>query len=347
MKLRILFGLSLAVPMLAVRPMAPVDEFGFLPKEGLVVTKSFSMTSETEQTTYSERGDTTNSSTAEYTLVVTDTIAAAEDGRVTKLERVFDEVDAANESTLDFVGESREFSMSGSSELEDGTVTFVWDEDEEEYEISSDDIDDDLLEDLRYDYDFTALLPDEEVDEDDEWEIDLDAFHDLMNFQGGIPMDWERSDGEVTSERSDADDQEEPDIEESHEGEITAKYAGTREEEGVTVAVIEIEGEYDTERSVEQSRDLERGSSSFHQETTETRSLIGEVLWNVEGGHLHSLEIEVELSGSGTMKSSFRMGDREFNNDSESEQSGTVTLTVSFEADQCWSWGVRGTGRSG
>ena len=73
MKLRILFGLSLAVPMLAARPMAPADELAFLPKEGLVVTKSFSMTSETEQTTYSERGDTTSSSTAEYTLVVTDT----------------------------------------------------------------------------------------------------------------------------------------------------------------------------------------------------------------------------------------------------------------------------------
>ena len=54
MKLRILFGLSLAVPVLAARPMAPVEELTFLPKEGLVVTKSSSMTWQTEQTSSSE-----------------------------------------------------------------------------------------------------------------------------------------------------------------------------------------------------------------------------------------------------------------------------------------------------
>ena len=57
----------------------------------------------------------------------------------------------------------------------------------------------------------------------------------------------------------------------------------------------------------------------------------GEVLWNVEGGHLHSLEIEVELSGSGTMESSFQVDGQEFNDESESEQSSTMTLAVSFE----------------
>ena len=206
---------------------------------------------------------------------------------------------------------------------------FVWDEDEEEYVAESDDVDDDLLEDLKYDYDFVALLPGEDVDEGDEWEIELEDFEAMMNPWNGVPLEWERSDGEVVEAPADREGVE-PEIDESKDGEITARYAGTREVDGVTYAVIEIEGEIDTERTVDFSREDDRTSSTSHQEMSETRTIEGEALWHVEGGHLHSLEIEFGLSGSETMESTTRFGDREFNNESETDVSGTTTFTVSF-----------------
>ncbi len=321
---RSLVSLPLALPLLATTLPAPLDEIHFQPREALVLTKIFSMTTERERSTSSERSDSTSTSSSERSLVVTDRVVAHEDERVTKLERTFDEVSAEAESTHDSGGQTRDQSSTADSELSGETVVFVWDEDEEEYVAESDDVDDDLLEDLKYDYDFVALLPGEDVDEGDEWEIELEDFEAVMNPWNGIPLEWERSDGEVVEAGV------EPEVDESKDGEITARYAGTREVDGVTYAVIEIEGEIDTERTVDFSREDEQTSSTSHQEMSETRSFEGEALWHVEGGHLHSLEIEFDLSGSETMESTFRFGDREFNNESETDVSGTTIFTVAF-----------------
>lgn len=329
MKSRSLVFLPLALPLLAATLPAHLDTIQFQPREGLVLTKTFSMTTEVESSMSSERSSSTSTSSSERSLVVTDRVVAHEDERVTKLERTFDEISVETESAHDFGGQTSDFTSSADSELSDETVVFVWDEDEEEYVVESEDADDDLLVDLKYDYDFVALLPGDDVDEGDEWEIELEDFEAMMNPWDGVPLEWERSDGEVVEASADSEGVE-PEIDESKDGEITARYAGTREVDGVTYAVIEIEGEIDTERTVDFSREDDRTSSTSHQETSETRTIEGVALWQVEGGHLHSLEIEFELSGSETMESTFRFGDREFNNESETDVSGTTTLTVVF-----------------
>ncbi|MCP3914894.1 MAG: DUF2457 domain-containing protein [bacterium] len=325
--------LVLTLPLL----VAPRDEIRFQPTEGLELTKTFERKTQRENTSTSERGgDSTQSSSAEYVLVVTDTIVNADDERIAKLERTFDTATAEIESSFVSERASVDNARSASSEIEEATVVFEWDEDEEEYVASSEDADDEAIEELLFDYDFTALLPGEEVDEDDSWEMEIEDFKDMLDPWKGHPFEWESSDGEVTeaSAPSDEGDRPEPEIDESEDGEITVTYSGTREEDGVTYAVLTITGEIETERTVDFSSDEGDRGNTMHQEATETRTIEGEALWAIEAGHLAELEIEVETSMTQSMENTFRFGDREFSSSSEGEGTSSSTFTAVFAAPE-------------
>lgn len=324
-----LVSLPLALPLFAMTLPAPLDEIQFQPREGLVLTKTFIKTAEAQISTSSDDRASTHTISSERRLVVTDRVVAHEDERVTKLERTFDEVSMKAEGASDIGGQTRDFSFSADSELRDETVVFVWDEHDEEYVAESEDVNDDLLENLKYDYDFVALLPGEDVDEGEEWEIEFEDFEAMMNPWDGVPIEREHSDGEVVEPSADSE-RVEPEIDESKDGKITARYAGTREVDGVTYAIIEIAGEIETEQTVEISRENDQTSSTGHVERSETRTIKGEALWHVVGGHLHSLEIEFDVSRSTTTETTFRIGDREFNKESETDESRTTNLTVAF-----------------
>ena len=61
-----------ALLLLATTLLAPQDEIHFQPREDLVLTKTFSMTTERESYMSSERSDSTSTSSSERSLVVTD-----------------------------------------------------------------------------------------------------------------------------------------------------------------------------------------------------------------------------------------------------------------------------------
>ncbi len=308
-------------------PRPAVEELKLAPAEGLTLVKTFEVTYESETENSSERGSTSSSSEGERFLTVTDAYESVSDERITKLTRTFDRIESSSENAFEFGGNQQEMSNTGSSDVEDATVVFEWDEDDEEYVAESEDVDDDVLDELPFDLDFTALLPDDEVEEDDEWEIDGETFKTMLSPWEGIPWTYDQSDGESFS---DDGDQPEPEIEETVDGEVVVTFAGTRDEDGVTVAIITLEGEIQTDRTIDASREFEQGSSTSHQEVSETRTIEGEALWNLDAGHLHSIEIRYETDATGTMESSFQFGDREFNNESDMEQSGSTKFTASF-----------------
>lgn len=109
-------------------------------------------------------------------LVVIDTVSEVGDGRMLEFEREFAVVTA--EQTVRYTspeGDSEGDSMEPSSRLDGRTILFTWDEDDESYfrEFSDDDEEDDvLLEGLIPDLDFLAVLPDGDVAEGDEWDLD-------------------------------------------------------------------------------------------------------------------------------------------------------------------------------
>jgi hypothetical protein len=307
------------------------QEILFAPADGLALVKTFEVVSEMDAETSSEHGGSTSSSNSERKLVVTDRVISAEDGRILRLERTYEEVASEGENYVEFGDQSHESSQSGSSEIEGATVAFEWDEDEEEYLTESDDVSDDALEELLFDLDFTLLLPDGDVEEGDEWSLDPDGYRSVMDVWEGLPWEYENSDGETTSSSDEeGGDVPEPETDESEDGELVVTFTGTRDEDGVTVAVLSLSGEIEADRTMDMTHEFEQGSTEVHSETSESREISGEALWNLESGHLLSLVIEVELSASGTSDNTTVFGDQEFEMESEMQRDGTITLTVSF-----------------
>jgi len=108
----------------------------------------------------------------EMSQEVTDQYVKSADGKALVLLRTFN--DMAMSMTAG--GESQEPEV---SELIGSTVKFTWNEEEEEYDITYEEGsgDDEDLEGLDVDMDFTYLLPDDEVKEGDSWEVvGMDAF---------------------------------------------------------------------------------------------------------------------------------------------------------------------------
>ena len=317
-----LTSLALSLPLLA--SPAP-DTITLKPEQGLVLRKTFRREFENEAEMSMEDSTTTVSNAGRSVLIVVDTILGADGDRVTKLERTYEE--AGEERSYAFEGEWGADSGEDTAdcELEDETVTFEWDEDEEAYEVSGDQ-DDDRLTDLRFDLDLVGFLPDGEVDEGDEWELEAEAFQEVVAFMDGVPLEWPSDDEGEAMEESEG-----PETDERTDGEITLTYAGTRTIEGVELAVIELEGEVETERTVDSTQTFDEGSATIHREEFETREVEGVLLWDIEHGHAHSLEIEVEVEGESTDESTFEFDGQEFNHSSDQEMTGTVTFEATFE----------------
>jgi hypothetical protein len=317
--------LAAAVATLSTSGPRIATEIRFDPAEGLVLEKTFTTLSETE----SEGDRSSTSGSFERTLVVVDEYEAVDEQRVTRLVRTYEEISGESENRMTFGDRENESSGTISSDVEGATVAFTWDEDDEEYRPSSDDLDDEVLPRLLFDLDFTALLPEGEVEEGDSWSLDGETYQVVMDPWGELPYDYETSDGQTIPGKAE-DDEFAPETDESHDGELVVTFAGTREEDGVTVAVLELEGELETERTVAFSRETERGQFSTHSEIHETRTLSGEALWDLEAGHLSSLELEVEVHGEehSVRVMQFGEGEREF--ESDSVRDGTITIRAEF-----------------
>jgi hypothetical protein len=323
--------LVLTTASLTAAVLAPVDEVAFVPKAGMVLRKTFERTSQSTGESLSEHGDSEQSGSSSKTLVVLDTTVAVEDGRVTKLQREFVTIGAESASEFTHEGGGDSHEAEADSDLEGETVTFEWDDDEQAYDVSSEDADDDLLEHLTYDLDLGLFLPDGTVEEEDEWEIDLDLFKTAVAPWKHLKLEWER-DGEIVHLEA-SEDEADTQNERSEEGELTATYKGTREVDGVTLAMIALEGELEILTSMHSTHDLQHGGSSeLDMESTTIQTIEGEVLWNLAGGHLHSLELRIEEEVSGTFHQIFTFGDQEFESESETNSEGTDTLSISFEA---------------
>ena len=177
---------------------------------------------------------------------ISDEYISVRAGMPLEIERTFDSLSMNSEMAMevDMMGQvqSEEMPSTASSELEGTTVTFKWDADEEEYVIAFTDGegDKDLLEGLTADMDFRSLLPDGEVDVDDEWGVDISAFTAVMAPGGDLKLISEEVESGMmgmNSEFGSTSDWFSEDV----EGEVTATFTGTREsDDGVALAVIEI-----------------------------------------------------------------------------------------------------------
>jgi len=281
---------------------------------------------------------------ATTTIEVEDTYSKVEDGRPTLLTRSFEtlsgEADVAME--LDIMGEiqNQDSSMEMSSVLEGETVEFVWNEEEETHDAVLPDgspLEEEDIDGLIEDMDYRALLPTDEVDEGDEWEIPLIHIQAVLAPGGNtklIPEEMEEMTGLGGGDMGDLSDY----FNEDCEGEFTATFDGMLKTDDGEVAVIkflfELSNAIDlTEKTREamENMDLPEEVGDMELEYVDIEMEYegeGVLTWDLKAGHFHSFE----ASGDFTMTMDQGMIINAMGQEMSIEQTMEFSGSLSFDA---------------
>jgi len=334
-----------ALPLLVAWSL-PRATVRFAPAEGIALTKTFNYVLSTEMndmTTLVNGADpgmtpkVESKTTTTRTIGVTDVYERMGDGRPLKLVRTYDEFvhDIDLPLSIEMMGESQEADMhaTGSSDIVGLSVAFTFDEDEEEYTASfvDEEGDEELLEGLAEDLDLRVLLPYGEVSEGDSWSPELSEVVHVL-FPGGAIAFEVDSDGDPSPMGSDPFVSPDPRmLFDVPEGDATATFAGTREVDGATVAVIQLEISVDS--SVDMSeyladtiRDSGPEGMELELESADAEWSYqgkGELLWNMEGGHMHSLELVGDVTTLHEQEMSLDMGGQAMSIEQTIDDAGT------------------------
>ena len=354
-KTYVALALAFAAPaLIAFGPKA--DSIVFAPKDGTSVTKTFVQEMEFS---LDDMGMLMNGEdspmmpsmemdmTVVQTVSVSDSYGPMKGRRPAKLSRTFDAISSeiGMEMTVDVMGQVNDEQVdgNGSSPLEGLTVDFTWDEDAGGYTRTfADDSDgnEEHLVGLVEDMDLRALLPTDEVSEGDEWDIELPGLVDILAPGGNLVVDVEMG-GEAAGAGPDPAmmSNVREMIGDILEGTATGKFAGTREVDGINVAVIEISIEIDTSNDMseffqemvgdqipaEVDMSLDRADVEFALETS------GELLWNIGAGHVYSLNLEGDSAVSMAMEMAIDAQGQSMVMEMSMTMSGTIKNTVSVE----------------
>jgi hypothetical protein len=306
MKNALLPALALATAGALAGFLPRADSLVLAPTEGLVLERSFEETSERSLAEVSVIVNGDEQEVGEIPevvmsfhakMVMTDEVAEAADGRATRFVRSFDEVYGSR--TIENPDGVEE--MDRQSPLQEETVAFTWDADAEEYSAAwadeESDLDPEMLEPLNADLDLAFFLPGGEVSEGDSWEVDGAEFVVVSFLSDHVGLE---EDEEMPDEQMEVQDEILAQLQDTYAGAFECTYAGTRDEEGRTAGVITITGEIETVAEHSFEPEEEGGPESVSLGLEYTAVYEGELLWDVEGGHMMSLSLigEVELSES-------------------------------------------------
>lgn len=287
--------LALVLAVSALSAALPADTIAFHPGESSVVSKHFRTDCELvmDDLRVSMNGQDADPSmlgipadlsvSFGYLVECSDRYAAVADGRVTELLRTFESfegwfVDPDGEKT------------SGEGDVDGHTVRFTWNDEDGEYErelVDDEDIDEEHLAVLSEDLDLRGLLPGEDVDEGDEWEVSGPTWMAVLlpgvDLQAAL-----RTDEDVPAEVVDA-------VTRLIEGaSATCSYAGTEEDEGSQFQAIDIACTIDEDVRLDPSA-LGASGAGMGEATFELGlelDVEGRCLWDPEAGRFHALSLE-------------------------------------------------------
>lgn len=280
-----------------------------------------------------------------YKVTVSDEYQKVEGGAVRKLKRTYDEITSEVNTSMkmEMMGQSRDqdSSVTAESELEAKSVSFTWDAEKKEYKLAFEPAgaEEKLLEGLREDMDLRALLPEAEVKEGEEWQLDPKELVDVLAPGGSLalkPKDSGESGmgGMGASGMENMADMFGDDV----EGKATAKFTGMREVDGTQMAVVKVSIDIKAKTDMTEAVKAQMADQDLPPEVTKMEfdhidveyalQAEGELLWNVAGGHFHTLE----LSGTTTFKSDQAMNIEVQGRTMNIEQSMEFGGTTSFNA---------------
>lgn len=317
MKLRWLFSSALVL-LAAFHPVRA--RIAFVPEEGEETYRSFSVAltfgledlamrvNDQEMPFGMGQFDPTDiEGEVTYDLEVVDRFTAVADGRATRIERRFETVETAYEVFEDSGEETME-------ELEGETVVFTWNAEDEDYDREwgeDSDGDRDELEPLAADLDLLALLPPDDVEEGDSWEVPASALSGLL-----LPgIDFERA-GESDIEGMDDVPVEliAPLREAMEETMLELTFVGLRGGDGGELALIELS--FSSEVSIDISDVLAERMADQDEVEADVDAftldlyldLEGELLWDLAKGRFSSFEIDGDLAVDMYAEATMRMG---------------------------------------
>lgn len=318
---------SIAVLALALFAWPAQDALRSTPEKDLVLRKVFERRERMELTAMDMTVDGTSHGGMEQPewsfevredFVFLDRCADVVDGRATKLARTFERLAGERVDRSSKAPEgSQEQSSTVASELEGRTVEFTWDEEAADYAVdfTGDGGDSALLENLAADLDLSAFLPSSAVSEGDRWEVPAHAFTELLCPGGDLKLASGPSSGKANNLS----------LAENLSGTIRASLGNPREEDGQTLAVIDLELEL--EAQAEYASDDGEGT----QRHTNVYELSGELTWNPAAGRFHALELGGSLRTSLAERDEVEMQERAFLTERTYEFEGEVSYSVRAE----------------
>lgn len=360
MKHQILFAaLTLAASPLLLSGEGRGTEITFSVSSGTTLTKTFEVTTDVTMDSFDMTMNGQEppmlpsmdlSLRNEVTMVFEDTYKGVSDGRPTSVSRTYETLSGEGESTMEMeiMGETQNEDSSAvmSSVLEGESVEFEWDEKAESYTTVLPDgsaLEEDDVEGLLEDTDFRALLPDDEVSEGDEWEIDISKLQGILSPGGNLLLVPEETEdagsamGMGSNDMGDLNDY----FNEDCEGEFTAVFDGLQKTDDGEFAAIkftfEISNAIDITERVQESledSDLPEGVGEMEVEHVDLEVAYegeGILLWDLKAGHFHSYEASGEfemLTDQGMLIEA--MG-QEMAIEQTMEFSGSLTYSVSAE----------------
>lgn len=344
------------VPVLqAVRP--PAAKLRFAPAAGTKLTRTIENKSEFSLDDMSMKMNGQDSPmmpeiemsmTQTQHVVVTDEFTKMREGSPKVLRRSYDTLDSqmSVEAKIDMAGQKQEQNHSGkgASELAGKTVVFTWNDEAKEYQTAFDPAESksELLEGLQEDMDLRVLLPENEVKEGEEWDIDVKGLAKVIAPGGDLKIKPEEKSEEQSpmgmGDMSGMSGLSEW-LGESMEGTAKGKFAGMRTVEGHSFAVVSIDvkvkGAKDlTEISRAAMEKAKREGMTMEMKSVDVEFEIagqGEMLWDVEGGHVHSFEFSGPSSAKIDISIGLEVQNQKMDIDQGMELSGTTTLKYKAE----------------
>jgi len=332
------YCLALAAATLAQpHDVALVNKF----ETGATRTKTFREVSEFELDSMSQTingqeinaGDASMDGALERSMEIVDEYVETEDGVLGLRRRTFEDVSGKAELAVEAVGQEEAHTAELTSPLSGETVLCRWDADAEAHEFEFDEGsegDAKSLQGLLDDAEFQWVAPDEEVEEGSSWTVDLAGAKSFFSPGGSLGWETELEEGSyrmldprhvvAVSMISLADASQEID------GQLDVHWKGTREVDGEQLAelTLELEVELSADLTEElarmsESADLDPGQMEF--ECLWAIEGKGEMTWNLDQGHFHSLALELDSQIEFTLVSEEEFGTLEV----EAEVSGTTS----------------------
>ena len=360
MKHQLLFAaLTLTASPFLISGESRGTEIAFSVSSGTTLTKTFEVTTDVTMDSFDMTMNGQEppmmpgmdlSIRSELTMVFEDTYEDISDGRSGSISRSFETLSGEGESAMEMemMGEitNEEMAQVMSSVLEGESVEFKWDDKEESYltilpEGST--LDEDEVEGLLEDTDFRALLPDGEVSEGDEWEIEISNLQSILSPGGETLLVAEDNEegpstmGMGNNDMGSLNDY----FNEECEGEFNAVFDGMQKTDDGEFAAIkftfEVSNAIDMTEKVQESLEdgeLPEGVGEMEIESVDIEVAYegeGVLLWDLKAGHFHSYEASGEFEMITDQAMLLEAMGQEMSIEQTMEFSGSLTYSASAE----------------